>query len=99
MILQQFFEKCEKKKRRIRWLRDSKISSTTQPGQTGTKSIRLVREITNYKSQITNKPQSQNYKLQIKKKKVTGKLRRIEAPRAILNFPGPGNGFKYLNKC
>jgi hypothetical protein len=27
----------------------------------------LVREITNYKSQITNKPQSQNYKLQIKR--------------------------------
>jgi hypothetical protein len=26
----------------------------------------LVREITKYKSQITNKPQSQNYKLQIK---------------------------------
>jgi hypothetical protein len=27
----------------------------------------LVREITKYKSQITNKPQSQNYKLQLKR--------------------------------
>ena len=33
------------------------------------KSVRPVREITNYKSQITNKPQSQNYKLQIKEVK------------------------------